>query len=60
MSPVVVHSAHPVTFCCVKPVLNVLVLAAAAAVAVALVATRRPSRPNPKQGSWQPMDHRPS
>ncbi|MEN8234024.1 MAG: hypothetical protein ABFR89_03785 [Actinomycetota bacterium] len=42
-----------------KPVINVLVLAAAAAVAVTLVATRRPSRPAPRQGSWEPVD-RPS
>ncbi|MEA3501408.1 MAG: hypothetical protein U9R47_01430 [Actinomycetota bacterium] len=39
-----------------KPVLNTLVLAAAAAVAVALVVTRRPSRPPVRQGSWQPDD----
>ncbi|HZJ49219.1 MAG TPA: hypothetical protein VFD97_09340 [Acidimicrobiia bacterium] len=39
-----------------KPILNVLILAAAAAVAVALVATRRPTRPAAAQGSWQPID----
>lgn len=39
-----------------RPVFNVAVLAAAAAVAVALVVTRRPSRPPAPEGSWQPVD----
>ncbi|MEN8112819.1 MAG: hypothetical protein ABFS21_00410 [Actinomycetota bacterium] len=42
-----------------KPVLNALILAAAAAVAITLVATRKPNRPAPQQGSWEPVD-RPS
>jgi hypothetical protein len=39
-----------------KPVVNAVVLAAAAAVAVAIVVTRRPSRPSAEEGTWQPVD----
>lgn len=37
-----------------KNVLNVAVLAAAAAVAVVLVATRKERRPTPEAGTWEP------
>jgi|GEM_PF-5441851 len=40
----------------VKPAINILFVAAAAAVAVALVVTRRPGRPPAAAGSWQPID----
>lgn len=39
-----------------KPIINVAVLAAAVAVAVALVVTRKERRPAPEAGTWEPAD----
>jgi len=39
-----------------KPIVNVAVLAAAAAVAVALVVSRRERRPAPEAGTWEPAE----
>jgi hypothetical protein len=39
-----------------KQALNVAILAAAAAVAVVLVASRRDRRPVPEPGTWEPAE----
>lgn len=46
----------PLLFASMKPVINVAILAAAAAVAVFLVASRRERRPAPQAGTWEPAD----
>ena len=40
-----------------KRALNLAVLAAAAAVAITLVASRKERRPTPEPGTWVPEDH---
>jgi hypothetical protein len=47
---------RPLRCLAMKPVLNALILAAAAAAAVTLVVTRRPSRPTPLEGAWEPAE----